>query len=197
MKARILTSIATILVLTGCSTNSFVEKASKQIETIEDALPEIFPAVVTEQIAGPVVFNETAIPYEYRKDNTPDTIHDGIESDIPFNDEITYFFGFDKYELTNDQKTKLNPHIKWLINHPDNTLIIEGHTDQTGTAEYNIALGERRARAVMSYMNTMGVMSDQMDYVSYGEESPIAYGMSKEDYYLNRRAILRYDIVYK
>ena len=74
----------------------------------------------------------------------------------------------------------------------DARIIIEGHTDERGTPEYNIALGERRARAVARYMQNLGVDVNQLSIVSYGEEKPIAPGHTESSWQQNRRAVINY-----
>ena len=75
---------------------------------------------------------------------------------------------------------------------PDAHIIIEGHTDERGTPEYNIALGERRARAVARYMQNLGVDVNQLSIVSYGEEKPLVVGHNENAWAKNRRAVINY-----
>ena len=86
----------------------------------------------------------------------------------------------------------LDAHSKYLINNTDKTITVEGHADELGTPEYNIALGERRALAVSTYLENMGVAASQITVVSYGEEKPVNLGHNEMARTENRRAELVY-----
>ncbi len=86
----------------------------------------------------------------------------------------------------------LEAHGTYLVEHPNVRVLIEGHADERGTPEYNIALGERRAKAVAKYLQGMGVLPSQMSIVSYGEEKPLDMSHTDEGFAKNRRAVLVY-----
>ena len=86
----------------------------------------------------------------------------------------------------------MQAHAKYLKSNPEARVIIEGHTDERGTPEYNIALGERRARSVARYMQNLGVDVNQLSIVSYGEEKPAVDGHNEAAWSQNRRAVLNY-----
>ena len=86
----------------------------------------------------------------------------------------------------------MQAHAKYLRENPDAHIIIEGHTDERGTPEYNIALGERRARSVARYMQNLGVDVNQLSIVSYGEEKPLVVGHNENAWAKNRRAVINY-----
>ena len=86
----------------------------------------------------------------------------------------------------------LAAHASYLSKNPALKVTIEGHADERGTPEYNIALGERRAEAVSNYLQALGVQADQISIVSYGEEKPLLLGQSEDVYAKNRRAVLVY-----
>ncbi|WP_158379623.1 peptidoglycan-associated lipoprotein Pal [Candidatus Williamhamiltonella defendens] len=102
------------------------------------------------------------------------------------------YFDFDKYNIKPNFAEILNAHANFLLNNPSFKVYIEGHTDQSGTSEYNMALGERRANAVKIYLQGKGVFAEQMSIVSYGKEKLVYRGNNKEDYSQNRRAVLIY-----
>ncbi len=104
----------------------------------------------------------------------------------------TVFFAFDNSTIASDYKDMLSAHAAYLSKHPDVKVTIEGHADERGTPEYNIALGERRAEAVSKYLQALGVSSDQITILSYGEEKPLVLGQTEEAYAKNRRAVLVY-----
>lgn len=86
----------------------------------------------------------------------------------------------------------MQAHAQYLRDNPDSRIIIEGHTDERGTPEYNIALGERRARSVARYMQNLGVDVNQLSIVSYGEEKPVDPGHAESSWQKNRRAVINY-----
>ncbi len=101
------------------------------------------------------------------------------------------YFAFDSAELSPEARTTLEKQADWLRHHPEVRVVIEGHTDERGTREYNLALGERRANAVKNYLIALGIAPDRLDTVSYGKERPAVLGTGEEVWRLNRRAVLR------
>ena len=116
----------------------------------------------------------------------------------PWNDpksplfEKSVYFGFDEYTVQTKYQKMLSAHASYLKANPKQKIIIQGNTDDRGTAEYNLALGQRRSDAVRKSLNLMGVSDDQMEAVSFGKEKPKAEGDTEAAWAENRRA----DIVY-
>ncbi len=106
--------------------------------------------------------------------------------------EHIIYFDFDVSNVSSQFASILDAHAAFLNKHSDQKVLIEGHADERGTPEYNIALGERRAKAVMTYLENMGVSSSQMNVVSYGEEKPMVKDRSESAFAKNRRAVLVY-----
>ncbi|ADU68450.1 MAG: peptidoglycan-associated lipoprotein Pal [Pantoea sp.] len=102
------------------------------------------------------------------------------------------YFGLDKYDVQSEYAQMLDQHAAFLRSNPSYKVTIEGHADERGTPEYNIALGERRANAVKMYLQGKGVSADQMSIVSYGKEKPAVLGHDEAAYAKNRRAVLVY-----
>ena len=97
-------------------------------------------------------------------------------------------FDFDKYELTADSMKTLDTHAEWLKANPKHLVLIEGHCDERGTDAYNVALGERRAKATQNYLAAHGVRTARITIISYGEERPMCSEHSEECWAKNRRA---------
>lgn len=97
------------------------------------------------------------------------------------------FFDFDKYDLRADSRAVLQEDARALKDHPDAMMVLEGHCDERGTEDYNLALGQRRADAVRSYLMDLGVDGGQLQTISYGEEKPFATGHDEEAWAQNRR----------
>ncbi|GLX87241.1 peptidoglycan-associated lipoprotein [Thalassotalea loyana] len=106
--------------------------------------------------------------------------------------EHIVYFDFDKSTVSSTFAAVLEAHAQFLAANPNTTVLIEGHADESGTPEYNIALGERRAKAVATYLETLGVSSSQINVVSYGEEKPMVKDRSESAFAKNRRAVLVY-----
>ncbi len=100
----------------------------------------------------------------------------------------TINFDYDSSTLSTEARRILAGNAEWIRNNPNVTVQIEGHSDSRGSVEYNLALGERRAKSVKSYLTSLGVDSKRMTIISYGEEKPLALGDSDADYAKNRRA---------
>jgi peptidoglycan-associated lipoprotein len=101
------------------------------------------------------------------------------------------YFDFNSPDLRSQDRPVLEKKATWLKTHPEYSLKIEGHCDERGTEEYNLALGERRAKVVMSYLVSLGVSSGRISTISYGEERPSASGHDEKAWAKNRRAEFR------
>ncbi len=97
-------------------------------------------------------------------------------------------FEFDKFNLKPEARETLRRHADWLLEHTGFDVIIEGHCDERGTSEYNLALGERRAASAMKYVVNLGVDKKRLTTISYGEELPLNAGHNEESWARNRRA---------
>ncbi|PJG83473.1 peptidoglycan-associated lipoprotein Pal [Caviibacterium pharyngocola] len=104
----------------------------------------------------------------------------------------TVYFGFDKYNIEGEYEQILDAHAAYLNATPASKVVVEGNTDERGTPEYNIALGQRRADAVKNFLAAKGVQAGQVSTVSYGEEKPAELGHDEAAYAKNRRAVLAY-----
>lgn len=105
----------------------------------------------------------------------------------------TVYFDFDRSTIKSEFVAVLKKHADYLVANSSQTIVIEGHGDQRGTPEYNIALGERRAKAVETYFMNEGVRSSQITVVSYGEEKPAVMGTSEYAMAQNRRGVVVYE----
>ena len=99
------------------------------------------------------------------------------------------FFAFDKYNLKEDARGTLEKQAAWLKKWPAVTITVEGHCDERGTREYNLALGERRANSVKDYLVALGVNPSRIKTISYGKERPVALGSNDAAWAQNRRGV--------
>ncbi len=100
------------------------------------------------------------------------------------------FFDFDRSQLRDDQKAALAADVAWLKTNGAKKVVIEGHCDERGTAEYNLSLGDRRARTVRDFLVQSGIAADRVSIVTYGEERPFVLGHDENAWKWNRRAHL-------
>lgn len=174
------------LVLTACGATSdstegdaqttAAEQNAAQTQAITDG---VNPAETTVEVAQA----EVAL--------TPEE-----EQEVKYNElrqsDQTIQFDYDKSKVEAKYLELLQAHADYLIKNPDAKVMVEGHCDERGTPEYNIALGERRAKAVAQYLQSLGVTAGQITTVSYGEEKPIDLSRTDAGFAKNRRAVLVY-----
>ena len=101
----------------------------------------------------------------------------------------TIYFDTDRYNIDGEDVAALTAQAQWLMRYPSKRATIEGHCDERGTREYNLALGERRANAAKNYMVSLGVGAERLSTVSYGKERPVAMGSDESSWARNRRAV--------
>ena len=124
---------------------------------------------------------DRAVAEVKKKDPTPPT------GDAPPASLSIVYFAYDSAELTPEQRQLLDQNALWMRQNKDRGVLLEGHTDERGSIEYNLALGERRASSARQYLEQLGVEPSRLDILSYGEEKPAAFGQSPNDYRQNRR----------
>ena len=120
---------------------------------------------------------------------TTSSIIPGSAEDFRVNVGDTVHFDFNKYDILENDKTTLQRQATWLGKYPAVRVTVEGHCDERGTREYNIALGARRANAVKEYLVSLGVSSARVDTISYGKERPICSESSEDCWAQNRRGV--------
>jgi peptidoglycan-associated lipoprotein len=101
----------------------------------------------------------------------------------------TVYFGYDSYELDDASRTTLGKQAEWLARYPNVKVTVEGHTDDRGTREYNLALGDRRASAAKNFLAAQGVDASRITTISYGKERPAVDGTGESAWAKNRRAV--------
>lgn len=101
----------------------------------------------------------------------------------------TVYFDTDRYNIDSDDAARLRTQAQYLQQYPQARATIEGHCDERGTREYNLALGERRANAAKNYLVSLGISADRLSTISYGKERPVATGSNEAAWSQNRRAV--------
>ena len=113
----------------------------------------------------------------------------GSQEDLIVNIGDRVFFAYNSAELDSDAQQLLHEQAAWLKQYNETSITIEGHCDERGTREYNLALGEQRAQAVKNWFILLGVDSDRLSTVSYGKERPAVTGSNDEAWRQNRRSV--------
>jgi len=169
----------TALIVGGCASNETV-KAEEPAPATVKAEP---PKVETPQPEAPAPVTEPEKPVaEAPKAEAP--------APAPAEATLeTVYFDFDKSDLRQESRDVLSKNAEFLLKvKPDAKIKIEGNCDDRGSAEYNLALGERRAKSALQYLLTLGVKADRMSVISYGKEKPAVQGDTEEAWAKNRRA---------
>lgn len=166
------------LLLTGCPKRPATSPVAAPAPTGAPSAPPA-PGRVEAQPSGPVTGGPSApmtppLPQEFRAMEALKDVH----------------FDFDKYDIRPGDAKILDENAKWIKANPNYLVLIEGHCDERGTNEYNIALGERRAKAAMNYLVAQGVTATRITTISYGEERPLCAEHNEECWAKNRRAHL-------
>ena len=113
----------------------------------------------------------------------------GSQEDLVANVGDRVFFDFDKYNLKPEARATLEKQAAWMKRFPSVTILIEGHCDERGTREYNLALGERRASAAKDFLVALGFSPSRVKTISYGKERPVALGSNDQAWAQNRRGV--------
>ena len=162
----------------GCSGGS--EPVAPPPEPTPEPTP-VADDVIEEEIGEPV--NETISTEEVESELPEDLVVLNLRGYLE-----DVFFETDRFDLTPEARGALAKNSSWLLKYATVRILVEGHCDERNTREYNLALGERRASAVKDYLASLGVSSERIRTISYGEERPFALGHTEEAFRLNRRA---------
>jgi peptidoglycan-associated lipoprotein len=111
-----------------------------------------------------------------------------LASGKPLSELGAVYFEFDSFSLTSESRSILDRHVQWLQSNSSVKVQVEGHCDERGTTEYNLALGDRRAGSVREYLISKGVTAARVQTISYGEERPVSTGSTEMAWAQNRRA---------
>lgn len=180
------TALLVFLVGLGCSSSSDRPPATPS------GTP---PPIRTTTTTAPMVAETTSPDLTERDEESlrsmtdPDDIYTRSLEDINVQSPLDdIHFDFDSAALSDQGRSVLGRHAEWLRGYSDVTLLIEGHCDERGTVEYNLALGERRANAAYSYLMSLGIVATRLKTISYGKEFPFDPNHTEEAWGRNRRA---------
>jgi len=178
MLKRFLISIFFVLFLAACATQPV-----KTVKTSGSGSSSESESSVSS--AGEL----TSVDYTSDVPSDYEGVYPGSQEDLVVNVGDRVFFAFDSFELDADAQELLQDQAAWLKQYNKTSITIEGHCDERGTREYNLALGEKRAQAVKNYLNGLGVSTSSLSTISYGKERPAVVGSSDEAWSQNRRSV--------
>ncbi len=115
----------------------------------------------------------------------------GTQEDLVANVGDRIFFGYDRFDLSGEARSVLDAQAQWLAQYSTLAITVEGHADERGTREYNLALGERRASSVKNYLVALGVNPSRINTISYGKERPAVPGSDESSWTQNRRGVTK------
>ncbi len=163
-----------LLVLSGCETTPVKEEAAE--------VPVDEPVAAVEEDAARTRGIESATGFQGHPLDDPNS---------PLSKQVIYF-DFDSAEILNAQRSVIEAHAAYMADNPGSAVTLEGHTDERGSREYNLGLGERRSQSVRRMLVLLGAEGGQLQTVSYGEEKPEAEGHDESAWKYNRRVVIVY-----
>jgi peptidoglycan-associated lipoprotein len=165
--------LAVVATLTACGSSVKLDEAP-----VEDRNTKVAPAQDPTTGVDPRAVTGVQVP--------------GMDSQQPTSMVRVVYFDYDSFEVRAEFTSALEANARYLKANPGRKLALEGHTDERGGREYNLALGQKRAEAVRRSLSLLGVPEAQMEPVSFGEEKPAAVGFDEASYAKNRRVELTY-----
>ena len=174
MSTRLFFVISLTILLLGCS---------------KDQVKEDEPVEVTDLTADPASSSEDGAQTYGAEDDSGPAFSQLDDPQSPLSVR-TIYFEYDSSEISSDYRSTVEAHSLYLQQNPSTSVILEGHGDERGSREYNLALGERRAKAVKQQMLLLGANSNQIRLVSYGEERPASDGHDESSWQQNRLSLI-------
>ena len=168
-----LTAAAAVAFVAGCSTTPTDEQNPAGVEEHKPSGPTIPPVDVRGNVSGS--------PFAALKD--PNNILS----------KRSIYYDFDRFDVKDEYRPLVEAHAKFLKEHPTAKMLIQGNTDERGSREYNVGLGQRRSDGVKQMLKLLGVKEDQIEAVSLGEEKPKAEGHGEQAWAQNRRSDMLYN----
>ncbi len=173
MFARYFMIFAAVLVVAACSSTDDESLMDDQMIVTDDGVSDApLSTIYGEDLQGPSA---------------------GTQADLVTNVGDRIYFGTDRFDLSAEARSVLEAQATWLAQFPNLAITIEGHADERGTREYNLALGDRRANSVKSYLVALGVSPSQINAISFGKERPAVPGAGESAWAQNRRSVTRVD----
>lgn len=183
MKKKMLAGLNVLAV--ACSVLFLLAACAKKAVVSPTPSPDVFATEEAGKTESLTDLEEEVRRQRIEDLTSPDQGTDKIGPDNIFSQKI--YFDYDRSDLNTEARTTLKKLAAALQSNPSWSIDISGHCDERGTIEYNLALGERRARSAQKFLMTMGISADRMTTVSYGEERPVDARSTEEAWAKNRR----------
>ena len=176
MRMKILSVFAAALLVSACATEPQDSGSAKSEGSSAQASSSAQSGAAPKAAAKP-------------KKAAPAGAPPGSRVDFFVNVGDRIFFDLDKSEISEKAAATLKKQAAWLQKYQDRKIVVEGHCDERGTREYNLALGEKRAQSVKNYLISLGISSDRVTTISYGKERPAVIGSNDGAWAQNRRSV--------
>lgn len=177
-----------VLVLAGCATTGGPEETADEGQAEALTSPATAPAQQSKQAQS----EEAGGAESFAAEAPEPVVMDPLQDPGSPLAQRTIYFDFDRSTVRDEYLDLIKSHGEYLLEHPDRLVTLEGHADERGSREYNLALGEERAKAVRDLLMLQGVSGDQISIVSYGEERPADSGHDETAWQHNRRVVIVY-----
>jgi len=189
----VLAFIVSIIMLSGCSSTDKKEGSLLESNVEKEGKSLVTTALNTPALSGEQMLTQGLTDSELSEGGLSRL---GAEFSDPANplSKQTIYFTHDSSQVQQQFVHIVAAHAQYLLAHPEQRVTIEGHTDELGSREYNIALGEQRAKSVNRMMKVQGVSNQQLEVVSYGEEKPASDASGEVSWQLNRRVEIVYQV---
>jgi peptidoglycan-associated lipoprotein len=181
----VLTAILAAMLLAACATTPEEEQPPVGVEARKPGVgvgPEATPAPVDRQPIARV--EVTGKP--------PGTPFDALKDPGSILSKRSIYYDYDKFDIKDEYRSLIEAHAKFLRENPSARMLIQGNTDERGSREYNVGLGQRRSDGVKSMLQLLGARENQIESVSLGEEKPVAEGSNEQAWAKNRRSDMLY-----
>jgi peptidoglycan-associated lipoprotein len=178
MRIKVLSLFASALLVAACATEPEGSGSAKSTGSSASA-----SSSGSSSAAAPA----KAAPKKAKKAPSGAPAGSAVEFYVSVGDRV--FFDLDKSEISQKAAATLKRQAAWLQKYSKRTIVVEGHCDERGTREYNLALGERRSNAVREYLISLGVASSRIETISYGKERPAVVGSNNSAWAQNRRGV--------
>lgn len=171
-----------ILILACFLIFGFLMSCKKKVQQAPPPPPQVKEQPAVEKVEEPPAVKEPTLSEEeiFMKKSLEE-----INAEAPLG---MIHFDYDKYFIRDDAKPVLEANAAWLNKYGSTKILIEGHCDERGTEEYNLALGEKRSKSTMDYLSSLGISADRLKIISYGKSQPIDMGHNETAWQKNRRA---------
>ncbi len=175
-----------LLVLIGCGSGTRAPNYSRPYWTMENPLTSKGESEGSSQESSRIASSDTT--RHTSAASSLEALQSGQSTETPASSPLKdIYFDFDRYDLRADARERLKASADWLRANPSVRVQIEGHCDERGTIEYNLALGAKRAQAARDYLVNLGITTDRLSTISYGEEIPVCKRQTEDCWEKNRR----------